>query len=376
MSEWNDGGCTRQLNSAIALSRIAGVGPRQATSLIDYAGSPEGVFQLPREQLLAIPGIGGRTADAIRKANPEHLAAVVKEECGRLRIRIIPQGHEQYPQRLREICDPPAVLYQRGLLLPTDRLAVAIVGSRRCTAYGQRHAERLAGQLARAGLTVISGLARGIDQSAHRGALAAGGRTLAVLPAGVGRIYPPEHTQLAQEISEQGALISEYPPGQRLVPGLFPQRNRIISGLSIGVILIEAGRRSGALHTARHALEQGREVMALPGSVDSLASAGCHDLIRDGVTLVRNVDDILESLGPLPAPVATTAGTTVSSPRELVLNALESRVLNVVGFEPSAVDRVLASCPEEASQVLATLTVLEMRRLIRRLPGNQLVRCS
>ena len=376
MSECNDVSCNEQLNSAIALSQIVGVGPRQATLLTEYAGSAEGVFQLTREQLVGIPGIGGRTADAVLGAFPEQLAASVRAECERLRIRMIPRGQPDYPERLGEICDPPAVLYQRGVLLPTDRLAVAIVGSRRCTAYGQRHAERLAGQLARAGLTVISGLARGIDQAAHRGALTAGGRTIAVLPAGVGRIYPPEHLELAQEISEQGALISEYPPAQRLVPGLFPQRNRIISGLSIGVILIEAGRRSGALHTARHALEQGREVMALPGPVDSLASGGCHDLIRDGVALVRNVDDILESLGPLPAPVARSSGITVSSPRELVLNALESRVLNVVGFQPSAVDSVLANCPEEASQVLATLTVLEMRRLIRRLPGNQLVRCS
>lgn len=363
-----------QIPFAIALNQLPGIGPRQATVLLEAAGSPEGVFELDEDTLAQIPGMGKRSISALLAARPLESSVRIMDECRRHEIRILLRGQSDYPSGLEEICDSPAVLFERGQRLSCDTLAVAVVGSRRCTAYGLRHAERLSSQLARAGLTVVSGLARGIDRAAHHGALSAGGRTLAILPAGVSRIYPPEHQDLAEEICQQGALLSEYPPGKRLLPGLFPQRNRIISGLSLAVILIEASRRSGALHTARHALEQGREVMALPGAVDSLASAGCHDLIRDGVTLIRNVDDVLEALGPLQAPINMGVGTTVSSPRELVLNELEGRVLNVVGFEPSSVDQVLTECPEEASQVLATLTVLEMRRLIRRLPGNQLIR--
>jgi len=232
----------------------------------------------------------------------------------------------------------------------------------------------MAAALSRAGFTIVSGLARGIDAAAHRGALKSGGRTLAILASGVKTIYPPEHDELANEISQQGALLSEMPLNQRPLPGLFPQRNRIISGVCLGVIVIEATKNSGALYTARHALEQGREVFALPGPVDSLASAGCHDLIRDGVTLVRNVDDVLSELGPLPVPSTQSSSVTIHSPRELVLNVQETEVLNHVTSQPVGIDEILRSCNMEASRVLATLTILEMRRLIRRLPGNSFVR--
>ena len=194
------------------------------------------------------------------------------------------------------------------------------------------------------------------------------------MASGVKTIYPPEHKDLAEEISQQGAVLSEMPLDQRPLPGLFPQRNRIISGICLGVIVIEATRSSGALYTARHALEQGREVFALPGPVDSLASAGCHDLIRDGVTLVRNVDDVLSELGPLPVPSTQSASVTIHSPRELGLTLQETEVLNQINSQPTGVDEILRACNLESSRVLATLTVLEMRRLIRRLPGNSYVR--
>jgi DNA processing protein len=215
-----------------------------------------------------------------------------------------------------------------------------------------------------------------VDWRAHQGALTAGGRTLAVLPGGVTTVYPPEHDTLAREISEQGAVLSEMPLNQRILPGLFPQRNRIISGLCLGVIVIEAARNSGALYTARHAVEQGRDVFALPGPVDSLASAGCHELIRDGVTLVRHADDVLAALGPLPSPASPSTSVTIHSPRELNLNAIESRVLNQITLQPVPIDEVLRAMSAESSQVLATLTVLEVRRLVRRLPGNLVVRYS
>jgi len=223
---------------------------------------------------------------------------------------------------------------------------------------------------------VISGLARGVDAAAHRGALAAGGRTIAVAATGLAQVYPPEHKDLSTQIEQSGAVVSESRLDQEPVAGLFPQRNRIISGLSLGVIIVEATRNSGAIHTARHAMEQGREVMAVPGRVDSLASEGCHDLIRDGAALVRHVDDVLQALGPLPQPLQRTQTETVHTPRELTLNPQERHVLNLIGQEPKPIDQVLQEADLETPRVLATLTVLEMKRLIRRLPGGFLIRST
>ena len=204
----------------------------------------------------------------------------------------------------------------------------------------------------------------------------AGGRTIAVLATGLANIYPPEHAELADEVAQQGALVSESPLDQEGLPELFPQRNRIISGLSLGVLIVEASRTSGALHTARHAMEQGRDVFAVPGRIDSLASEGCHNLIRDGVPLVRNADDILEALGPLVRPVAHSTTEQILSPRELTLSDQEREILNHLSTEPSHVDELLRGAQIESSRVLATLTVLEMKRMIRRLPGGQLVRIT
>lgn len=363
--------------AAVALSLAPGVGPRLQSCLLQRFQSCHAILNQTRDDLLQVDGIGEKTADAILASDLRARAADMIRQCATEGVEILLHGESgSYPQRLREICDAPRVLYQRGVLLPQDALAVAIVGSRRCSTYGRRHAERLAAQLSRSGLTIVSGLARGIDVAAHQGALTAGGRSLAVLPGGVTTVYPPEHDTLAREISEQGAVLSEMPLNQRILPGLFPQRNRIISGLCLGVIVIEAARNSGALYTARHAVEQGRDVFALPGPVDSLASAGCHELIRDGVTLVRHADDVLSALGPLPSPASPSTSVTIHSPRELNLNAIESRVLNQITLQPVPIDEVLRAMSAESSQVLATLTVLEVRRLVRRLPGNLVVRYS
>ena len=232
----------------------------------------------------------------------------------------------------------------------------------------------LAGGLARAGLTIVSGLARGIDGEAHRAALAAGGRTIAVLATGVNRIYPPEHAELADRVTRFGAVVTEARLDQGPLPGLFPQRNRIISGLSLGVVVIEAARRSGALHTARHAIEQGREVLAVPGPVDSLASRGCHDLLRDGATLVSCVDDVLAELGPLMNPVQVGPAPPIHVPRELSLEERERQILGLVGPDPRHLDELLRSSPLDDSTTLAVLTGLEIRRLVKRLPGSYMVR--
>jgi DNA processing protein len=363
-----------ELLASMALSLAEGVGPKLQAALLAEFGTAQNVLSQPLEALQNVRGLGPKTAAAL--ANPKLLdqARQMLTECRQQNIDVILRGHSDYPRRLPEICDAPSILYRRGVLLPQDELSIAIVGSRRCTAYGRRHAERLAAALARAGLTIVSGLARGIDAAAHQAALQCGGRTIAVLASGVRDIYPPEHKELAEEITQQGALLSEMSIDQRPLPGLFPQRNRIISGLCLGVIVIEATRNSGALYTARHAMEQGREVFALPGPVDSLASQGCHDLIRDGVTLVRSVEDVLSALGPLPMPASTRADVTIHSPRELSLNPLETQVLNLVSMDPVHVDNLLQAASIETSRVLATLTVLEMRRLVRRLPGNLFVR--
>jgi DNA processing protein len=240
-----------------------------------------------------------------------------------------------------------------------------------------RIAERLAAALARVGLTVVSGLARGIDAAAHRGALKAGGRTLAVLANGLAQVYPPEHEALAREIAAPGAgaVLSEMPMRQEPLAGLFPQRNRLISGLSLGVVVVEATPRSGSLSTAHHAMEQNREVFAVPGPVDSLPSQGCHRLIRDGAKLVETVDDILEELGPLAGEVLPAPGETpVRRPAELTLSEQERSLLGRLGDQPVAVDELIGLTQLTASQVLATLSVLEMRRLVRRLPGPTFIR--
>lgn len=360
----------------LQLNLTPGIGPRLQSLLLARFGDARSIFQASSQALLSVEGIGPKISAAISSCRDLSAARREWNRCRETRTALLFRSSPDYPPSLQEIHDPPPVLYVRGDFLEQDTLAVAIVGSRSCTHYGRTQAALLAGQLSRAGITVISGLARGIDAQAHRGALDAGGRTIAVCAPGLSQIYPPEHGPLADEISHQGALLTESPLDRTALPGLFPQRNRIIAGLSLGVVIIEAGRGSGALHTARHAMEQGREVFALPGRVDSPASEGCHDLIRDGATLVRQADDILESLGPLVRPIQTQASSVVAVPRELNLNEQERAVLNLIDFAPTSIDQVLAGAEMESSRVLSTLTVLEMRRLVRRLPGSQVERVT
>ncbi len=358
----------------LRLSLIQGVGPRLRQSLLDHFGSPSDVLLARGNQLRSVPGIGDKLAERILAARDSDAAEREIELAAQHDICIVADDDARYPRLLREIPDPPNVLFAHGELVPQDAVAVAIVGSRHGTRYGLEQAERLAGSLARAGVTVVSGLARGIDAAAHRGALAGGGRTIAVLGSGLLRIYPPEHEKLADEVARSGAVISELPLTFGAMSGTFPQRNRIISGITMGTIVVEAALRSGALITARHAMEQGREVFAVPGRVDSRMSHGCHQLIRDGAKLVESVDDVLEELGPLVEPVADTQGRTVRHPAELKLNDIERRVLEAIETEPTSIDRIQAQLELPISQVLATLSVLEMRRLIDRISGNQVVR--
>ena len=271
-----------QLLDMLRLNLVHEIGLRMQQLLANRFGTPAGVFAVSSEQWQQVSGIGAKLAAAIADQRSHDAAERELARCRELGIELILQEASEYPTMLAEICDAPRVLYCRDQLEAQDELAVAIVGSRRCTLYGRQQAERFANALSRAGMTIISGLARGIDAAAHRGALAAGGRTIAVTATGLARVYPPEHEELAEQVSAQGAILSESPIQQEPLPGLFPQRNRIISGLPLGVLIVEASKKSGSLHTARHAMEQGREVFALPVRVDNLASEGCHNLIRTG----------------------------------------------------------------------------------------------
>ena len=369
-----DRATSEHLTNALRLALVPGIGPRLSVLLLERFGTPAAVLTAAPSELRDVPGIGTKLSQAIARAPSREDAEAELERCRQAGIVVLTPTAAGYPRLLREIHDPPAVLFARGAVEPRDSLAVAIVGSRHATQYGVAQAERLAGSLARAGLTIVSGLARGIDAAAHRGALAAGGRTIAVLGSGLANIYPPEHVQLADEVAAAGAMLSESPPRTQPMSGAFPQRNRLISGLSLGVIVVEASAQSGALITARHAAEQGRDIFAVPGRVDSRVSHGCHRLIRDGAKLVETADDVLEELGPLVEATSDAAGQSVHHPAELLLNDVERQVLSAVTSDATTIDQVVSSSGLPTPQVLATLSVLEMRRLVRRISGNRVAR--
>lgn len=367
-----------ELIDHVRLACLPGVGGRLRRLLLERFGSPRAIFAATTAELMTVARIGPKLAAAIPATVMEGVAEDVLATCRRGGVDLLVESASGYPGLLSRIDDPPGILFVRGRLEPCDSLAVSIVGSRHASAYGKRVAWQLAGGLARAGYTVVSGLARGIDAAAHRGALDAGGRTIAVLGTGVLNIYPPEHGDLAREIVARGALVSEEPPLAAAHAGAFPQRNRIVSGLSLGTVVVEAADRSGALITARLAGEQGREVFAVPGQVDSRTARGCHKLIRDGARLVESVDDILEELGPLFEPATTADGREVKAPAELLLGDVERRILAAIDDHGDHavvdVDDLVAASGLAASQVLSTVGALEMRRLVRRQPGNRVGR--
>jgi DNA processing protein len=379
-------GSASSLRAHLQLINVPGVGPRTRHRLLKHFGGPEAVLAASEADLSSVDAIRPALAKAIRETSPREADRILAA-CRNHGVDLLLDSDPRFPPLLRRIDDPPGLLFVRGDLQPTDAFAVAVVGARHATPYGHKVAEQLAGALARAGYTVVSGLARGIDAAAHRGALAASGRTLAVLGSGVLQIYPPEHGSLASEILSAGAVISEVAPWAKPIPGAFPQRNRIIAGLSLGVVVVQAAVRSGAMITARLAGEQGREVFAVPGDIGCSMSHGCHRLIQDGAKLVGSIDDILEELGPL---METVIGSTRGSrtpqnssspepafqPAERLLDESERSVFAAIPTTAEAclVDHVIDRCGLEAAQVLATLSVLETRRLIRRLPGSRVER--
>lgn len=358
----------------IRLALLPGVGPRTTASLLERFGTAGRVLASTREELAEVPRVGPKLITAIRHADAHVDAASVVQWCDAHDVRIVTSTDADYPASLESLPDTPPILFVRGAVLPSDRLAIGIVGTRHATRYGLEEAARFARELARAGVTVVSGMARGIDAAAHRGAIEGGGRTIAVLGGGLGEIYPPEHAGLCEEIVAAGAVISEYAPDARPRGPMFPQRNRLISGLSLGVLVVEAADRSGSLITARHAAEQGREVFAVPGPITSRVSRGCHALIRDGAHLVSTVDEILEELGPVARSIPTDDGHELRQPGELLLNEQERMVLEAIDTQATSIDGITRQSGLPIHRVLSTISVLETRRLIRRLSGQFVAR--
>ncbi|MCS6949223.1 MAG: DNA-processing protein DprA [Armatimonadota bacterium] len=340
--------------------------PRRLRLLLEHYHEPEAIFSASRQELLRLEGM--TEAVAARILNAPELTPKQWQRWQQAEARLLTWRDDGYPPPLREIEDFPPLLFVRGSLQERDRFAIAIVGTRRPTPYGRSIAERLARELSRYGLTVVSGGARGIDTAAHTGALRAGGRTLAVLGCGIDVAYPADSAALFQRISTQGAVLSEYPPGITPDAWRFPARNRLVSALALGVLVVEAPNDSGALITATHALEQGKPVFAVPGNIDTGHSAGCHQLIKDGATLVDSVEDVVCGLGIAPEPPPERTAPVPS------LTPMQQQLLQSLSLTPKHVDTLADELGMPVAQLNAELLLLEMHNLVRRQPGNTYVR--
>ena len=361
----------------IALNLVPGIGSASLRRLLEAFGGLDRIFAAGAAELRQAAGLRAPAAERLAAGcRDERRLARELELAKRAGVGILTPADAGYPETLRTIPDPPLALYVRGLPEVASAPAVAIVGARRASLYGLECAERLACELSLRGVTVVSGLARGIDSAAHRGALKAGGRTVAVLGSGLSRVYPPEHERLAGDVAKSGWLVSEYPMETEPLPLNFPRRNRLISGLSLGVVVVEAAARSGALITADMALEQGREVFAVPGPMTAVTSQGTHGLLKQGARLVTSVEDILEELrlvplresAPVSVPGTNVPGTNVPG------TEVETRVLRCVGRAPRTMDDIALESGLEIPEVSSLLLQLEVKRLVRQLPGKRFVR--
>lgn len=350
----------------VGFNLVKGIGAVRLRNLIQHFGDVETAWHASPQEMRAA-GLGPKLIETMQQVRAGVSLELVWERVHRLGIQVLTWEDEAYPRRLKEIDQPPPVLYLRGNLLPEDEWAVAIVGTRGITAYGRQVTAEITSVLARRGVTVISGLARGIDAEAHKAALNAGGRTLAVLGSGVDQIYPPEHRQLANQIIASGALMSDYAPGTPPDGVNFPPRNRIISGLSMAVIVIEAGERSGALITAEFAADQGREVFAVPGNINAPKSVGCNRLIHQGARPLLTPEDVLESLDLASFQQQRVARAVL--PKDEV----EARLLSVLTREPMHVDDIRARVDMPIEKVSATLALMELKGMVRQLGGMNFV---
>ena len=350
----------------IGFNLIKGIGAVRMQGLVAYFGDLESAWRASPADL-AGAGLGLKLIERVVQARENVDLDKVWDKIERQGIKILTWQDEAYPQRLKEINQPPPVLYIRGEYLPDDLFAVAIVGTRRVTTYGRQITEELASFLAANGLTVISGLARGVDAIAHQAALKAGGRTIAVLGSGVDKIYPPEHRGLAEQMMERGAIISDYAPGTPPDASNFPPRNRIISGLSLAVVVVEAGETSGALITAEFAAEQGREVFAVPGSILAPQSKGTNKLIQKGALPLLNINDLMQALD------ITRVGEQKAARRIMPGDATEAKLLSVLGSEPLHVDEIRNQSELPIEKVSAALALMELKGMVRQVGGMNYV---
>ena len=342
----------------IGFNSIPGIGRVRLTQLENYFGNMENAWKASPGELKHA-GLDSVAMRAITHWRPQISPEAEMEKLDRYGVKVLTCNDPAYPSRLKEIYDYPPVLYVRGSLLPEDEWCLAVVGTRRASVYGKQITEEIVTDLAQSKITIVSGLAKGIDTAAHQSALAAGGRTIAVFACGLDIVYPGENTKLARGIMEQGALISEYPLGTRPRAENFPRRNRILSGLSLGVLVTEAGETSGAMITAHLALEQNREVLAIPGSILSPASRGTNRLIQEGAKLVRDYTDILEELN-------LTAVTRQMEMREVLPESdTESLLLKQLSAEPTHIDEVCRSSGLPAATVSGTLAMMELKGLVK-----------
>jgi DNA processing protein len=356
---------------------IDGIGPVRVRALLDRFLKPEAILEAPKSELRQVDGVGEETANNIvnwRSAVDLDAELARIEKSG---VQVVTRDDASYPKNLQEIYDPPLVLYVRGELVERDALAIGIVGSRRTTLYGQDMSRKLSYQLARLGVTVVSGLARGIDTAAHKGALQAKGRTVAVIGCGIDQMYPPENKDLADEIATKGgAVVSEFPFGVKPDKQNFPMRNRIISGWSLGVVVVEANLKSGSLITASQAAEQGRQVFAVPGRADSVLSRGSNRLIKDGAKLTEDAEDILSEFEYLLPRREKKMETAAEPGVALKLSEHEAKVMASIELEERPIDEIIRDTGLTSACVSATLLALEMKRLVRQLPGRVYVRNS
>jgi DNA processing protein len=357
----------------VRLSLAGGVGFARLQTLLTKFGSASEIFSASFDQLTALQGIGEKPASSILSPDLTKRAEKEIERAQKEGVQIITFDSPQFPAHLRAIPDTPILLYVKGDVGSLSNVCIGVVGTRRPSHYGITQAEKIARELATVGLTVVSGLALGIDTAAHSGALSAGGKTIAVLPTGMDSIYPPENKKLAQKIISSGALVSEFPFDTPVKREFFPRRNRIIAGLSRGLVVIEAPFGSGALISAQFAADYGREVFALPGRADSHLSRGCHKLIKDGAKLIENVDDILSEIAPqlLAERKAQAKEEPLFAPD---LSETEKQVFSAVEIDPKNIDDITTQCGLSSADVSSALLTLQLKKLVIQLPGNSFAR--
>ena len=355
----------------LCLLSVPGIGPHRIRRLVGKFGTPASVLQTNVRELLRVEGIDEKTARIIKSKVDKAFADDQLSKAQKYGVKLLSYWDPRYPGLLKKIYDPPIILYIKGVIDGKSENKIAVVGTRSATSYGRWAAERIGEDLARQGIDVVSGMARGIDTMAHRGALKANGKTIAVLGSGLDVIYPPENRRLFNQIIQNGAVVSEFPLGTEPAAGHFPRRNRIISGLSLGTVVVEAGQKSGALITAFMALEQGRDVFAVPGSIRSQQSRGPHRLIKEGAKLIENVEDIIAEIPEWQKREAHDKQT-----KDIVesLATDEKKLWDVLSHEPLHIDQVAAQANVTTSEALALLLSMELKNCVQQLSGMMFVR--